>query len=1022
MSVNYDAIKKENCQKYGTEIGRIGRMLLSDRYDDRTHFIYEILQNAEDALKKRGDWTGQRAVQFALDSKGLTVSHFGKPFDEADVRGVCGIGESTKELTDIGRFGIGFKSVYAYTDMPEIHSGREHFAIDNYVWPEATKEKVISPEETQIYIPFRGKEPTAKDEVLSGLQRLGPRTLLFLREIEEISWFVEGKPSGQYRRHNVDAPCENARRVRIVGQSNDEDDVTEEWLVFSRDVFNEGQSAGYVEVAFALDEKDENSSVKEVNDSELVVFFPTILPTHLGFLVQGPYRTTPSRDNVPERDSWNQHLVQETATLLVDALKDLRDLSLLSVSALRCLPLSAIFFSERSRFGPLFQAVKETLLTESLLPAHNGKYISGQNAKLARTQALRELIGPQRLSSLFPSDGRISWVNDEITQDREPILHCYLTDQLGIDEITPERLIPLLTKEFLEAQPYSWIKRLYEFLHDQHALLPRLRRLPLPRLKDGSHTVAYVGKSPQAYLPGKTPTDFPTVKYATCNSKKSREFLEALGLRTPDPVDDVINNILPRYAENSMDIGSRRYPNDIDRILSAYSSDSSEQRTRLVNELRDVKFIAALDMASREKQFARPREVYMATERLTALFKDVPGVFLVDNSKQCLRGEPIRDLLRAIGTPEYLHRSPVEPSLTEDVKRELRRKESGSVDTTREKSVQDYTLMGLHSLLKEMSSLTFDQATQRASLLWEALHDIQTRQSNQVFNGRYHWFWYTDRYASFDAQFVHTLRNFSWVPDNDGVFKPPSSVIFQDTGWEPDRALLTKIPFKPAVIEELAKELGIESGLINSLIKLKPDQREQVTTLISSLLSNYDDDQNRPPLGPNSAKHTVGPEPDEKKQQQRDPNSKPKERPSGPREFVTYVKVVPTEPAEDPDSLSHQERMDLEEKAIEFILSKEPDLKRTPTNNPGFDLSETGSDGQMKLWVEVKAMSGTLNDRPATLTSTQFEFALQHLDDYYLYVVEQAGNPEQIRIVKIKNPAGKAKTFTFDRGWVQVAE
>ena len=51
------------------------------------------------------------------------------------------------------------------------------------------------------------------------------------------------------------------------------------------------------------------------------VFFPTVVTTHLGFLVQGPYRTTPSRDNVPPRRPLErQQLVQETAALLLDAL------------------------------------------------------------------------------------------------------------------------------------------------------------------------------------------------------------------------------------------------------------------------------------------------------------------------------------------------------------------------------------------------------------------------------------------------------------------------------------------------------------------------------------------------------------------------------------------------------------------------------------------------------------------------------------------------------------------------------
>ena len=51
------------------------------------------------------------------------------------MKGVCGVGETTKDLTDIGRFGIGFKSVYSITDRPEVHSGNENFAIDSFVFP-----------------------------------------------------------------------------------------------------------------------------------------------------------------------------------------------------------------------------------------------------------------------------------------------------------------------------------------------------------------------------------------------------------------------------------------------------------------------------------------------------------------------------------------------------------------------------------------------------------------------------------------------------------------------------------------------------------------------------------------------------------------------------------------------------------------------------------------------------------------------------------------------------------------------
>ena len=141
------------------------------------------------------------------------------------------------------------------------------------------------------------------------------------------------------------------------------------------------------------------------------------------------------------------------------------------------------------------------------------------------------------------------------------------------------------------------------------------------------------------------------------------------------------------------------------------------------------------------------------------------------------------------------------------------------------------------------------------------------------------------------------------------------------------------------------------------------------------------------------------------------------------REFISYIAVSPAEGDEaETDGLTHQERMNLEDKAIELIIGQEPELRRTPTNNPGFDLMELGPDGDPVKWIEVKAMKGTLLDRPVGLSRTQFEWAQKHGRSCWLYVVERAGDPEHAQVVRIQDPAGKARTFTFDRGWVAVAD
>lgn len=141
----------------------------------------------------------------------------------------------------------------------------------------------------------------------------------------------------------------------------------------------------------------------------------------------------------------------------------------------------------------------------------------------------------------------------------------------------------------------------------------------------------------------------------------------------------------------------------------------------------------------------------------------------------------------------------------------------------------------------------------------------------------------------------------------------------------------------------------------------------------------------------------------------------------GSKRFISYIAADPNEEEPDPDGLQHEARMALEEKAIDLILAREPQLKRTPTNNPGFDLFEPNGDDEIIRRVEVKAMTGDLRGRPVGMSRAQFECAYEHREAYWLYVVEHADDP-QTQIVRIKDPAGKARTFCFDHGWISVAE
>ena len=1039
MASDYAAIRAENEKRYGTDIGRIGPMLLSDRYDDRTHFIYELLQNAEDALARGSGSSRERSVRFHLADRELRVSHFGKAFDDADVRGICGIAESTKDLTAIGRFGIGFKSVYAFTDRPSIHSGREDFAIKSFVWPIAAPPIERSEGETVIVIPLKSSDPADRADITAGFQGLGTRTLLFLRQVDEIELSVDGESSGLYLRSRPEVLEEDAvRRVTLLGQAKGKPDIEESWLVFSRPVSSEGGTAvGHVEIAFLImqDEERGRESICSVPQSPLVVFFPTVLETHLGFLLQGPYRTTPSRDNVPRQDSWNQHCVQEAAGVLVDALRWLRDKDLLDIGTLHALPLDGAKFNAGSMFEPLFRATKGLLASEALLPRFGRGYAAAANAKLARTNSLRTLFDPARLAALFDTDGELAWLSGDISQNRTPELRQYLLRELEIGEVTPEAILPRLTTDFLGAQPDDWILMLYEFLNDQPVLQLRALLLPLIRLVDGSHVLALKEGQPQAFLPSDIETGFPTVRPAVCGSDSARKFLASLGLTEPDPVDDVVWNVLPKYGEDEVDVSDEVYDSDIRRIVAAFASDSKSQRQKLLATLCETPFVMAVDTGDAQEFFSKPGDLYLATEGLKKLFASVPDVFRVDDRYPCLRGEDVRQLLETCGAVRYL-RPVADTSLPWEEQRRLREQAGHAETSWQNDRITDWTLLGLQGVLAALPGLPEEDRRTRSRLVWEELARLEERRGKGVFTGEYTWTHYGSYHTTFDAAFVRLLNETEWLPDEDGNLGQPGTVLFNSLDWKPAPFLLSKIRFKPPIIDQLAKEAGFDPGVLDLLKQRGITSTAQVRELLGVEAEPPDNDD-----GPGGAPAPTPPGPEPpitdpgpaggggahrggqgeglgkgrgKTGGKRPPGS------AGGRPFISYVAVNSDEEEPDRDGLDQTARMALEASAIECILEQEPNWQRTLTSNPGYDLFHPAADGKPARWCEVKAMTGGLKDRPVGLSRPQFECAGKYGDAYWLYVVEKAATSDA-RIVRIQNPAGKARTFTFDHGWLVVA-
>ncbi|MGD0604087.1 MAG: hypothetical protein ABSA53_10870 [Streptosporangiaceae bacterium] len=624
MTADYEKIRDENIARYGWDTAVLD--LLGQLYSERTHFIFELIQNAEDA--------GATELSFELFGDRLELRHDGRPFTEADVRGVCGVGQSGKaaDLTKIGKFGIGFKSVYAYTRSPRIYSGGEHFQISSFVRPAAVPPRASGAASGTLFVfPFDHDSVTAATavrEIAAALTAIKPRTLLFLTSIGRL------RVSGSGVTGVTDAVIDRrgrpgqARQVTLSKGGG----YREEWLLWDRPV--QGHPAQRIEIAFGA----EAGRIVPCGDSPLTVFFPTEKPTYLGFLLQGPYRTTPARDNIPEADPANQALVRQSAALLTDVLRELRDGGLLTVDVLQALPVDAARFAPGSMFRPLFDAVREALAAEALIPAAGGGYGTAGELMLAQDPELLELLGPGQLGALYGT-GSARFASAAITEHLTPALWRYLRDDAGLAEVTPQDVVARLSAGFLQARSDEWITRLYAFLFARPALWQAARfddepagparSQPVIRLEDGRQVAPFDAQDrPAVYLPGPVASSLPTVRRAVATSAAAGPFLAALNLAAPDLLTEVLQVILPRYAD--LDITALdpvRHDADLECVARVLDEAAAGPRAELLGQLRETPFLIGENAATGEQRLMPPPRLYQRSQELDTYFDGHPGAW-----------------------------------------------------------------------------------------------------------------------------------------------------------------------------------------------------------------------------------------------------------------------------------------------------------------------------------------------------------------------------------------------------------
>ena len=546
----YSEIRERSKQDYGQKFEEWAPRILVDQYSDRTHFIFELIQNAEGA--------GATYVTFSLYPDRLVLCHNGKPFTEADIQGICGI-RSTKDEPEsgkIGRFGIGFKSVYAYTKTPRIYSGQYSFRICNLVLPYA-EENEATGDDTILILPFDGEvnPETAYNEIGDALKKYLSSDVLFalcnVRNIsckiypDENEWSVSKEftqvDNGVDKVLLTQKPIDSAKKL-LVFRTQDKQPI-----LIGYELETDGQG------------KDR---VIPTEQHYLYVFFQTAVETHQTFYIHVPFSTTPARDNVRHNEV-NQFLAEKLAALFADSVRWLLKNGYVTLEFL-------------NEVYPILDTCKEenlrgihemglALLRDglALLPTEEGGYCSIQNAMLPYAKNIADNITQSILQKEYGDTA--CWVKADVCLGVNEHLMMYLTHHFGLPVLRWRDVLPRLTAEILENQSDEWLLNLFETIYSTCTGVFRSKEkvdakgIPFVRLQDGSHIRCQYDGMAQVYL--NNPTSCKNkISAAILQDQRGRNFyVDALGIEEYNAIGLHFVKIKNQDAAANLKIASFRF-------------------------------------------------------------------------------------------------------------------------------------------------------------------------------------------------------------------------------------------------------------------------------------------------------------------------------------------------------------------------------------------------------------------------------------------------------------------------------
>lgn len=814
--------------------------LLSDLYPDNAHFIYELLQNAED--------TRASEVRFRLRSDAIEFEHNGKRlFNIRDVQAITSIGTSTKrdDPTSIGKFGVGFKAVFAYTRTPEVHSGNYHFRIRDLVVPETdgVERPHLGDRETRFVIPFNHPAKAAAQavkEVERALRALGDNTLLFLKHIRAIEYQL---PAGSTA--SLERISHKGGRIEIrVCRPGGEREVSH-WLRFQKEVTVSDETGEpktlRIAIAYHLEPKLKSRrkwKVVPLERGQVSIYFPAEKETsNLRFHIHAPFASTVARDSVRDCEA-NRQLRDRIAELVVESLEQIRDRGMLTADFLAVLP------NPEDNIPPFYEPIRAA----AVLAFKNSPLAPTKSGDHARSDQL--FRGPQDISSTL-SDSDLSiltarkgvrWAAEPRSENKRVELFF---NSLGVEEFEWPQLIETLSvryaymsevgdfesaisrhkrriERWLETKDDKWITRYYALLgkawqdHPSYVDEESFEDYRVVRVQSGESRLNVTPKE-AFFQPKKGMETHPGVYFVELSgrSKRLRElatlFLKKIGVRQFDEkavvelkLKDYFNPPLPNQDF------SKHYQN-IAEFITYWKRNKNE--TSIFNK---PKFLLGTGPEG-DLEWCSPADLCLdlpyeetGLAELVHIHGKRPLADLYSDNLPDTQPKDFVAFAKAVGV---MHALEVVTVTVEDNPRfdELVQVFPPGVRTTRTALNCDFIIPDIQLYLKARS-ITASRLIWNTVIRTDPSHLTALYRPNQQYQT-----------SEVESQLVYYLKEDAWIPDKSGKFRRPQEMtrddLREDFPYDDRNGLLTAIGFGQHASKnpegrfaEAAKALGFDSS------------------------------------------------------------------------------------------------------------------------------------------------------------------------------------------------------------------